>query len=260
MTRHEQWRVLACSRCGLGALDPRPAESDLQKLYEADYFYQQYDRGLDPSSAEFQKRLRSEDHRVRFVKKAASAERLLDMGCGYGYFLAAARKAGFECTGYEIAPWPIRYASQSLEISIATGPLSPDLFDPERFDVISMWHFLEHTPDPNLTIASAACWLKKNGALVIDVPNYEGTDAEKSGKTWVGWQLPYHFYHFSPSSLEMLLKKHGFVVSASKNYHSEKVKEKIGRIPVLRWAARPIAKLYSGTSIAVIAKPVDSRH
>jgi SAM-dependent methyltransferase len=254
LMRHDPWRVLACTRCGLGVLDPRPSEDDLQKLYEADYFLRQFDAGLDPSSAEFQKRIQSEDHRVRFIRKAAFSGKLLDMGCGYGYFLEAARKAGFDGTGYEISQWAARYASDSLGIPIAIGPLSADLFAANHFDIISMWHFLEHTSDPNLTIASAAGWLKEDGALVIDVPNYEGMDAQKSGESWVGWALPYHLYHFSPFSLKALLKKHGFTIYASKDYHSEVVKKKLGRIPILRWVARPIAKLYSGTSIAVVAR------
>jgi len=68
LMRHNPWRVLACTRCGLGVLDPCPTEDDLQKPYDADYFLSQYDGGLDPSSAEFQKRIQSEDHRVRFIQ------------------------------------------------------------------------------------------------------------------------------------------------------------------------------------------------
>jgi SAM-dependent methyltransferase len=254
LVRFNPWRVLSCKQCGLGVIDPRPAEDDLQKLYEADYFLEQYDGGLDPSSAEFQRRIKSEDHRVRFIRKAASSGKVLDMGCGYGYFLAAARKAGFEGVGYEMAPWASRYASGRLGLSIVREPLTIDLFAPRHFDIISMWHFLEHTPDPNTTIATAAVWLKDGAALVIDVPNYAGTDAQKSGKAWVGWQLPYHLYHFSPLSLKALLEKHGFTICASKKYHSEVVKKNLARFPVIRWVARPIAKLYSGTSIAVIAR------
>jgi SAM-dependent methyltransferase len=254
LLRHHPWRVLACTGCGLGVLYPRPSGTDLQTLYEADYFLTQYDGGLDPFSAAFQKRIRSEAHRVRFVKKAAFSGTLLDMGCGYGYFLAAARNAGFDAMGHEIAAWAGRYAQERLNLPVVGGPLSVDLFSPHRFDIISMWHFLEHTPDVNATLAAAATWLKPDGALVIDVPNYDGTDARKSGARWVGWQLPYHLYHFSPGSLKRLLEKHGFSIRASKNYHSEIVKERLRRIPLVGWAARPIAKFYSGTSYAVIAR------
>jgi len=256
LMRHQDWRVLACTRCGLGVLDPRPSPEDLHTLYEAEYFREQYDGGLAPDSAAFRKRLRSEDHRVRFIRKAGRTGKVLDMGCGYGYFLAAARNAGYEAAGYDISPWVARYASETLGIPLTTGPLAPELFPPKHFDIISMWHFLEHTPDPNRTLITAARWLKPSGALVIDVPNYQGTDASKCGKSWVGWQIPYHLYHFSPPSLKGLLERHGFQIRASKTYHSEVVKEKLGRIPVFRWAARPIAKWYSGTSIAVIARHV----
>ncbi len=254
LIRRKEWRVLACTGCGLGILSPRPSEEALQKLYEAEYFKDQYDDGLDPSSAAFQKRIRSEDHRIRFVQKAASSGKILDMGCGYGYFPAAARMAGFSVTGYEIAEWAARYAQERLQLPVVQAPLSPRLFAPGSFDVISMWHFLEHTADVNFTITTAAGWLKQEGALVIDVPNYEGTDARKNGADWVGWQLPYHLYHFSPESLRRLLEKHGFSIRFSKTYHSETIKNRLRRLPVIGWAARPIAKFYSGTSIAVIAR------
>jgi predicted SAM-dependent methyltransferase len=116
-----------------------------------------------------------------------------------------------------------------------------------------MWHFLEHTAEPGRCIGKVREWLKEDGILVVDVPNYEGTDAQIMWDTWYGWQVPYHLYHFTPSTLELLLSEHGFEIKKRKSYHSECIKENLKKYPVVSLFARLIAKYYSGTSYAVVA-------
>jgi 2-polyprenyl-3-methyl-5-hydroxy-6-metoxy-1,4-benzoquinol methylase len=128
---------------------------------------------------------------------------------------------------------------------------------PHCFDVITMWHFLEHVPDLHLVLRKAKKWLKNDGILVIDVPNCDSTDAQHDWEDWVGWQLPYHFWHFNLVSLNRLLGQHGYSIIKKKDYHSEVIKAKIKRIPIAGLFARIIAKWYSGTSVAVIAKQMN---
>jgi predicted RNA binding protein YcfA (HicA-like mRNA interferase family) len=90
--------------------------------------------------------------------------------------------------------------------------------------------------------------------LIVDVPNYEGTDAQKMWNDWSGWSLPYHLYHFTPDALVSMLESHGFKIIRTKNYHSEYIKDKLRQIPVISLFARLIAKRYSGTSFAVVAQ------
>jgi len=117
-----------------------------------------------------------------------------------------------------------------------------------------MWHFLEHTSDPRKAILKALDFLKKDGILVIEVPNYAGTDARKNWENWVGWQTPYHFYHFTPHTMKKLLRLCGLCVLKAKDYHSETVKVALKRIPVVSIFARLISKMFSEYSIAVVVK------
>jgi len=71
---------------------------------------------------------------------------------------------------------------------------------------------------------------------------------------WPHWDLPYHFYHFTKSSLLALLKKHGFATIREKDYLSEYVKEKLDKAMLPRFLARFIAGFYSGGSYTVIAR------
>jgi 2-polyprenyl-3-methyl-5-hydroxy-6-metoxy-1,4-benzoquinol methylase len=250
----DSWSVYRCPSCGLGFLDPRPSQDEIEQLYRSEYFSQHYDGGLEPDSPQFRRRIRGEEHRIRFIKQEKRSGKLLDIGCGYGYFLAACRDEGYEVNGFDVSEWAAEYAIQRLGLPVTIGQMGDVTFPPHSFDIITMWHFLEHMPDPHLALQKAKSWLKRDGILVVDVPNYEGTDARHMWEEWTGWSLPYHFWHFTFESLTRLLHRHGFRVIKSKDYHSDVVKEKLRRIPVVNLFARLIAKMYSGTSVAVTAK------
>jgi 2-polyprenyl-3-methyl-5-hydroxy-6-metoxy-1,4-benzoquinol methylase len=248
------WTVHRCPMCGLGFLDPRPSESEIEGLYRSDYFSERYDGGIDPDSLQYKKRLSGEQHRTKFIKSIKRSGHLLDIGCGYGYFLDASRREGYKVHGIDVSEWAAKYAIEKLGLSITLGKIGDVHFPPQNFDIITMWHSLEHTPNPHMALQKAKSWLKKDGILVIDVPNYEGTDARKIWHEWDDWSLPYHYWHFTSKSLKLLLSHHGFKVIKQKDYHSDVVKENLKRIPILSLFARLISKLYSGTSVAVIAK------
>jgi len=248
------WTVHRCPTCGLGFLDPRPSESEIEGLYRSEYFSERYDGGIDPDSQQYLKRLSGEQHRTKFIKSVKPSGHLLDIGCGYGYFLDASRREGYNVHGLDVSEWAAQYAVEKLGLSMTIGKIGDVDFPSPNFDIITMWHSLEHTPNPHMALQKAKSWLKKDGILVIDVPNYEGTDARKIWQEWDGWSLPYHYWHFTPKSLKQLLSQHGFTVVKHKDYHTDVVKENLKRIPIVNLFARLIAKLYSGTSVAVIAK------
>ena len=179
---------------------------------------------------------------------------VLDIGCGRGYFLHACRLRGYDVAGLDVSEDAASSVRDTLRIPVRTGPLRDELFDPESVDVVTMWHSLEHTPDPVRYVEQAWRWLKPGGLLVVDVPNHEGTDAEKFGPAWDDWSLPYHLFHFTPSSLAGIVTRSGFRPIASRDYHSEYVKKSLRRIPVVGLLARPIAKFFSGSSYAVVAR------
>lgn len=250
----DPWKVYRCSSCGLGFLDPRPSKEDLISLYSKQYCDEHFAVGGDPDSPEFRKRLSLETHRIRFFRGIKKRGKVLDIGCGYGYFLAACSNYGYEVQGLDISEWASHHATKKLGLPISIGHMNEMEFPPHCFDIITMWHFLEHTLDPRNAILRARDWLKGDGILIVDVPNHEGTDARKNWKAWDGWDLPYHFFHFTPQTLKGLLTECGFHVVRSKDYHSETVKQALKRIPVVSIFARRISKFYSGHSVAVLAE------
>jgi 2-polyprenyl-3-methyl-5-hydroxy-6-metoxy-1,4-benzoquinol methylase len=249
-----EWTVQRCAVCGLGVLDPRPDPAELQELYRSSYFADQYGAGLKIVSPEMTRRLSQEDHRIRFFSRGRKNAKLLDCGCGMGYFLLACRDKGYDVAGMDISGDSAAYVRDELAIPVQVGTIDGIAYPASSFDVITMWHFLEHTPDPRRYLEKAREWLKPGGLLVVDVPNYAGTDAQKTWEHWKGWQLPYHLYHFTPEALQRLLRDHGFRTIRRKSYLSEYVKERLDRTLVLKPFARMIARCYSGHSFAVVTE------
>jgi len=249
-----QWTVHKCAGCGLGVLDPRPDPAELGQLYRESYFVSHYENVLPQGSDGMHRRLSQERHRVEFFRKFKCAGKVLDVGSGRGYFLEACRRRGYDVVGFDVSDDAAASVREAFGIDVKTGELREDLFEPGSLDVVTMWHALEHTTDPRVPLRLAWKWLSPDGILVVDVPNHESTDARRIGDAWDGWSLPYHFFHFTPSSLEDLLARNGFRSLDAKTYHSETVKRRLKKIPLVSLLARPIAKLYSGTSVAVVAR------
>ena len=249
----DQWKVYRCDHCGLGVLDPRPDDAELAVLYQQDYFQSQYNQELLIDSSEMMRRLDQESQRLRFFRALKKQGKVLDIGCGRGYFLLACRKKGYQVEGVDLSADVAEYVRRELSIPVHVGEIDSLEIPAGSFDVITMWHSLEHTTDPNAYLQKARGWLKEDGILVVDVPNYAGHDATKTWDHWVGWQIPYHLYHFTSDSLKAMLHKHGFAIVRRKHFLSEYVKQKLEDLYIPSFIARIIARFYSGHSYAVVA-------
>jgi SAM-dependent methyltransferase len=250
----DQWHVFKCANCGLGVLDPRPGKEELDKLYAQDYFQSHYNSPLPLFSAEMKKRLKEENHRLRFIRRFKPRGKILDVGCGRGYFLLACRETGYEVEGIDISDAAAAHVTAEYKIPVHLGHIDQIILPAGSFDAVTMWHSLEHTSDPNLCMQTIGKWLKNDGVLIVDVPNYEGYDARMNWPDWPHWDLPYHFYHFTKGSLLALLNKNGFTAVAEKGYLSDYVKEKLERKRLPGFIARLIAEFYSGGSFVVAAR------
>jgi 2-polyprenyl-3-methyl-5-hydroxy-6-metoxy-1,4-benzoquinol methylase len=227
----------------------------MRELYNKQYFRNHFNDGVAVNVPNFGKRIASEAHRVNFFKGLKREGRVLDIGCGYGYFLYACRRSGYDVHGLELSQWASHYASAKLQLPISIGTVEDVSFEANSFDVITMWNFLEHASDPRICLKKAHGWLRKDGVLVVDVPNYLGTDAVKTWDTWQGWDAPFHLYHFTPETLERLLMQSGFRPTKHKDYLSEYVKEKLNRFIHLSFISRFVAGFFSGHSIAIASRP-----
>lgn len=137
--------------------------------------------------------------------------RLLDFGCGWGFFLSAAREQGWEPYGLEPLPGHAIYARAQFGANVVTDILRADTFPPNSFDVITSFQVFEHLPDPADDLSKLQASLKPGGVILIEVPNIDTWSVRLLGKHHR------HFVHdhlnfFSAATLGALLTRHGFKV------------------------------------------------
>lgn len=139
-------------------------------------------------------------------------KRLLDVGCGTGDFLVACKNNGWIINGVE----PNLNARKVISFKLQDGEkIYHNLFElsNEQFDVITLWHVLEHVPNLQDYISELKKLLKPNGVLIVAVPNYKSYDANYYNEFWAAFDVPRHLWHFSKKSIELLFYKQGMIVS-----------------------------------------------
>ncbi len=147
--------------------------------------------------------------KVRLVRKYSPyGKTLLDVGAGTGDFLLKAKNNKWGIEGVE----PNFIAKRRAQIKGIE--LRPDLKELEgnKYDVITLWHVLEHLPNLDEQIIQLVSLLTAKGTLVIAVPNFNSYDAKKYGKFWAAYDVPRHLWHFSKDSIEKIFSEHGMKV------------------------------------------------
>lgn len=132
---------------------------------------------------------------------------ILDIGCGTGAFLETMQSAGWKTLGLE-PDAAAREKAISRHIKVLS---SAHLFELDQtFEAITMWHVLEHVHDLHAYLRQIHSLLSNEGSFIVAVPNHTAKDQLAYQQYWAAYDVPRHLYHFSPASLESIMKKHGF--------------------------------------------------
>ncbi|HDQ44403.1 MAG TPA: class I SAM-dependent methyltransferase [bacterium] len=153
----------------------------------------------------------------RLIRKfhPGDGRKLLDIGCGTGYFLAHMRDKGWQVAGVEPGDGARAFARSVFGLDILPSE-ALDHFPSGQFDVITLWHALEHIHDLNGAAARCRNLLREDGLLVIALPNRNSWDANHYGSPWAAWDVPRHLWHFSPETFRIWAKKNGLSLFATK--------------------------------------------
>jgi len=200
----ERFAIHKCKRCRLGHTLPRPHE--LTKYYGLQYYGNRHSLTLR----------RSIKRRLGFIASSVgqkSGRWLLDVGCGDGSFLLAAKDAGWNVMGTELNPQPARDFGLDVKVAVDQVPLE------RQFDCVTIWHSLEHMRDIISTLARIGELLKPEGRLLIAVPDNGGLQAKIFGHRWFHLDVPRHLYHFDASSLIFCLQSAGYAIE--RQWHQE---------------------------------------
>jgi len=204
----EPFELWTCNHCTYTTTHPFPPLSQLGKYYQSEEYlsHSADQKGL---INKIYKKLRNINLKQKYqhITKYAREGQLLDIGCGTGEFLHFMQKNNWQVEGIEPNEQARKFAIEKYNLKVNDENQLKKLAD-HSFDVITMWHVLEHVPDLNERITEVKRLLAPKGTIVIAVPNLHSPDAKKYGKFWAGLDVPRHLHHFSPTSFEALAKLH----------------------------------------------------
>lgn len=198
----ENFELLLDEELQLLKTTPQPGLEKLPSYYESDDYISHTDgkRSLFEKAYHVIKRKAIRD-KVKLITSFQSEKgTLLDIGAGTGDFLLEAQNQGWKSIGTE----PSDKAKNSAIGKGIQFAATLEQLENQSFDVITMWHVLEHVPDLENQIATLKRLLKPTGTIIIAVPNYKSYDANYYGEFWAAYDVPRHLWHFSKTSIEKL--------------------------------------------------------
>jgi len=203
------WRYFQCNDCGVVSLHPRPPVDELLTSYDT-YLPDQADEiarweKMTGPVVETAATLVS-DH------KHSDGARLLDIGCGYGFFLKKMAQRGWAVEGIEVSRAGREYATKTLGLSIHSTPLEDMALPKEHLDVVTLFYVIEHVHDPGRMLREVFRILKPGGMVLLRWPH--STPVVKLLGPFANrfdiYHTPYHLYDFNPRAMQQLLEKSGF--------------------------------------------------
>ncbi|PWL39866.1 methyltransferase [Flagellimonas aquimarina] len=194
----------------LEMLVTHPQPKDTNRYYDSEVYISHTDSKASLTDKLYQRvKQYSLRKKIQLVEnQVVKSKKLLDFGAGTGDFLVKAMAKDFDAEGIE----PNEKARANAERKgIQLTANSADLKE-MRYDVITLWHVLEHLPNLDIQIAGISNLLEEDGTVVVAVPNYKSYDAKHYGSYWAAYDVPRHLWHFSQISIKRLFEKHAMEV------------------------------------------------
>ncbi|HUP27666.1 MAG TPA: class I SAM-dependent methyltransferase [Chloroflexia bacterium] len=204
-----------CYDCRLMVTNPVPDEAKMARYYPSTYYGQ--GRRFMPVVEWLLNTLYNT--RAANIEGHQQPGRVLDIGCGRGLLLDKLRSRGWEPHGTELSEEAAAFARDSLKLPVTTETIERAGFPSNRFDLVILWHVLEHVRSPRETLREVGRILKPGGTLLVAVPNFGSWEARWSKQGWFHLDVPRHLTQFTYRSLEEALQQAGMTVDTA-NYLS----------------------------------------
>ncbi len=211
----EVFNLVGCQSCETRLISPAPDETEMQLYYRSKEYISHSDtrRGLINIAYGLARPIMLWRKR-RLVERLSGlgAGRLLDVGCGTGAFLNTMRGSGWEVAGMDSS----ETAREAVRRHTGLEAFTDDEFfkqEMKLFDVITLWHVLEHLHRLESYLNRIKELLKPGGTLFIAVPNYDSLDGDAYQSMWAAYDAPRHLYHFTPRSMARLTERFTFKIT-----------------------------------------------
>ena len=203
----EPFNIDQCKTCSLIFTNPVPTKKELPKYYDSPDYLSHTASGKSITGLVY-KALRDRNIRYKYniIRQYKDKGSILDIGSGTGELLSYFKQKGWETTGIEPNKNAREYAIESHKIDVFDES-KLDQLQENSFDIISLWHVLEHVYDLDERMKQIKRLGKKDSYVIIAVPNIDSPDAKKYKEKWAALDIPRHLYHFSRNSISALLSR-----------------------------------------------------
>ena len=202
----EKFDLMYCPNCKVVATYPQPSQDQIGKYYPSEYYplgeaSQSY---YDNYIGRFQK------DKIAQIQRYKQGGRILDVGCGVGFFIKEAQKVGYVCDGIEFSSAAAEAGKKKLGLNIVCANFLNYPIPPSTYDIVTLWHVFEHLYEPLKVLSKIKEILVPGGLLVIAVPNFSSIQSKIFKKRWYHLTVPRHLYHYSDVSLKKLVMQSGY--------------------------------------------------
>jgi len=223
-TTPRTFHLSRCAACDSLFLDPLPEPAEIATFYPPTYWWKSSSTVLKRFEMLYRRAV-LRDHFTFIVKAARHVPpgprplRLLDVGCGSGTLLGLLKTQGFDVLGLDYSREAADIASLEHAVQVVVGSLDEAHFEDASFDLVTLFHVMEHVPNPREVVAEIRRILKPSGRLVIQVPNIGSWQYRLFGEKWYGLDIPRHVIDYSNRSMQELLRRGGFGVHRVRHFN-----------------------------------------
>ena len=203
-----EFHLVQCRVCELTRTFPLPSDEVL-RVHDIHSYYGRDVHKFNPRVQRirsFLMRMRAK-HYLSFISDSIQTPKILDVGCAEGRLLKSFLEYGCQCWGIEHPSYPAQRFLDSDRIVYLQGDLHTMNLPEGLFDLIFLWHALEHMDNPLLVMSRLQKLLAPQGAIIVAVPNFSSMEARRFKQFWFHLDIPWHKYHFNEKSIRYLITK-----------------------------------------------------
>ncbi|WP_107039734.1 class I SAM-dependent methyltransferase [Brumimicrobium mesophilum] len=210
MITKEKFLIVECNSCGFHFTNPIPTPDKIGEYYKSEEYisHSSNKKGMINFLYNTVREITLKE-KVKWIKNETNGKELLDIGSGTGHFLKTVNDAGFVGIGLEPDADAREFAHKNNHVRSSSQEELYNI-DENSFDVVTMWHVLEHVYDLRKDLKRIEEILKSNGKFFIAVPNMSSYDARYYKEDWAAYDVPRHLYHFTERDISKLLAEFGF--------------------------------------------------
>lgn len=206
----QKGNYIKCNDCGLISVENFPSHNEM--VARANYWAEKHHKNTVKVKQHFSTSFQKFTFKnyLELMESYRKTGYVLDVGCGIGSFVYAAKEKKWQSFGIDIGS--SISVGEKYHLNIFNGKIEDMDFDAHQFDAITMFDVIEHIIDLNSLLEKTSYFLRRNGLLIIKTPNANGLSSKLLGSKWSSVQPEDHMYLFSPKSLRMVLEKYGYKV------------------------------------------------